>query len=103
MVGKAGRSGRPAGATTKFAYQVRLEEREAEAFDELVSRREAEAAKVGARANASSVLQAMVRKTLQEEGLLTDATAPSAPEPSKPRRNGTPAPPKKAPGPRPRP
>jgi hypothetical protein len=85
MAGKAGRSGRPAGATEKRAYQVRLEIVEADAFDVLVQRRDAEATQAGATANASRVLRALVRKALIEEGLLPESGSGPLAEPSPPK------------------
>ena len=58
-------------ASRKPAVQVRLENEEVEAFNTLVERRAAQAAKTGGTASASSVLRGLVRDALLSEGLLT--------------------------------
>jgi hypothetical protein len=76
--GKPGRSGRPAIGGPKVAMQVRLELDETEAFDRMVDDR----AKLAATANRASVLRALVRAALIEEGYM------DAP-PAKPKKKGT--------------
>ena len=73
MVGKKGRSGRTMEGGPKRAFQLRLEEDEAEAFDRLIQDRNAAAKALGGTASGASILRATVRKLLVEEGYLKDS------------------------------
>lgn len=65
MAGKKGRSGRK-GTGAKRAYQVRLLEAQADAFDARVRELDEQAGGRGTRASAASVLQMLVARWLAE-------------------------------------
>lgn len=67
MAGKKGRSGRRSIGGGKRAYQVRLVEAQAEAFDARVRELNEQASTRGTRASATSVLQMLVARWLEEE------------------------------------
>lgn len=85
MSGKVGRSGRPAKIVRPRAFQVRLPEDEAEAFDAYVRRKSEEAAGTPDALSASTVLRGLVRAALGM-GVEPPATARGLVTPPKAKR-----------------